>query len=257
MIIIFSRWLFLKSFYLFWDAIFLGYHINYLSIWTFVCHPWFPTRKASRLTFVCFQVQLFSPCILFNTWCWKQTNVRFEAFPVGNEGWHIKGQMLRYLIWYPQNIFILSGLSMCMDKVDFKKSHLEKKWFFCIFFQSTPHQVVVECYNDFFGYFNALETNGVQWRTLIRSFKKMYKFSVIAIKYVMISLCQILTSKHHYDFFFLKHFLQIYLRNWLDLDKVAPWGILGETPPAPRVRLGESKREDIVKPCNLLGDSKV
>ena len=75
--------------------IFLGYHINYLSIWPFMCHPWFPTRKASKLTFVCFQLQLFSPCIVFNTWCWKQTNVSFEAFLVGNQGWHIIGQMLR------------------------------------------------------------------------------------------------------------------------------------------------------------------
>ena len=41
--------------------IFLGYNINYLSIWPFMCHPWFPTRKASKLTFVCFQLQLFSP----------------------------------------------------------------------------------------------------------------------------------------------------------------------------------------------------
>ena len=41
------------------------------------------------------------------------------------------------------------------DKVDLKKV--------CIFFQST-HQVdmknVVRCYKHFFGYFNALETNG-------------------------------------------------------------------------------------------------
>ena len=36
--------------------IFLGYNINYLSIWPFMCHPWFPTRKASKLTFVCFQL---------------------------------------------------------------------------------------------------------------------------------------------------------------------------------------------------------
>ena len=71
--------------------IFLGHHINYLSIWPFMCHPWFPTRKASKLTFVC----LSSPCNVFNTWCWKQTNVSFEAFLVGNQGWHIKGQMLR------------------------------------------------------------------------------------------------------------------------------------------------------------------
>jgi hypothetical protein len=49
-----------------------------------------------------------------------------------------------------------------MDKVDLKKSHREF-FFFCIFLQST-HQVgmknVVEFYKEFFGYFNALETNG-------------------------------------------------------------------------------------------------
>ena len=75
--------------------IFLGHHINYLSIWPFMCHPWFPTRKASKLTFICFQLQLSSPCNVFNTWCWKQVNVSFEAFLVGNQGWPIKGQMLR------------------------------------------------------------------------------------------------------------------------------------------------------------------
>jgi hypothetical protein len=49
------------------------------------------------------------------------------------------------------------------DKVDLKKKKREKI-VFCIFFQST-HQVgmknVVECYKEFFGYFNALETIGV------------------------------------------------------------------------------------------------
>ena len=35
------------------------------------------------------------PCIVLNNWSWKQTNVSFEAFLVGNQGWHIKGQMLR------------------------------------------------------------------------------------------------------------------------------------------------------------------
>ena len=30
--------------------IFFGCHINYLSIWHFMCHPWFPPRKASKLT---------------------------------------------------------------------------------------------------------------------------------------------------------------------------------------------------------------
>ena len=41
--------------YPFWDLrstdlkIFFGYDIKYLSIWPFMGHPWFPTRKASKL----------------------------------------------------------------------------------------------------------------------------------------------------------------------------------------------------------------
>ena len=95
-----SRWLFeiihIICFQI-WDLrsrdlkIFLGYDINYLSIWPFMHHPWFPTRKASKLIFVCFQ--------LAGEWhhpaSWKQANVSFEAFLVGNQGWPIKGQMLR------------------------------------------------------------------------------------------------------------------------------------------------------------------
>ena len=82
--------------------IFLGYDINYLSIWPFMGHPWFPTRKASKLTFACFQLAGWWPCDCFQLagWChspasWKQTNISFEAFLVGNQGWRIKGQMLR------------------------------------------------------------------------------------------------------------------------------------------------------------------
>ena len=41
------------------------------------------------------EIILCSPCNVFNTWCWKQVNVSFEAFLVGNQGWPIKGQMLR------------------------------------------------------------------------------------------------------------------------------------------------------------------
>ena len=82
--------------------IFLGHDINYLSIWPFMRHPWFPTRKASKLIFVCFQLagEWHNPA----SWkqshghhpaSWKQVNVSFEAFLVGNQGWRIKGQMLR------------------------------------------------------------------------------------------------------------------------------------------------------------------
>ena len=76
--------------------IFLGYDINYLSIWPFMHHPWFPTRKASKLIFVCFQLagEWHHP----TSWkqshghhpaSWKQANVSFEAFLVGNQGWPI------------------------------------------------------------------------------------------------------------------------------------------------------------------------
>ena len=75
--------------------IFLGHHINYLSIWPFMCHPWFPTRKASKLTFVGFQHQVLNTLQGLDNWSWKQTNVSFEAFLVGNQGWHIKVQMRR------------------------------------------------------------------------------------------------------------------------------------------------------------------
>ena len=85
--------------------IFLEYNLNYLSIRPFMCHPWFPTRKAWKLTFVCFQLQLFSPCIVFNTWSWKQTHISFEAFFVGNQGWHIKVKCSGSCYYIPKNIF--------------------------------------------------------------------------------------------------------------------------------------------------------
>ena len=83
-----------------------------------------------KLTFACFQLA---------GWChspasWKQTNISFEAFLVGNQGWRIKGQMLRWLMSYLR----LCGLS--------QKATV--KIFFLIFLQSI-HQVdmknVVKC----------------------------------------------------------------------------------------------------------------
>ena len=47
-------------------------------------HPWFPTRKASKLTFVCFQLQLSNTMQGLKSWSWKQKNFSFEAFQVGN-----------------------------------------------------------------------------------------------------------------------------------------------------------------------------
>ena len=55
-----------------------------------------------------------------------------------------------------------------------KKSHREKKNF-CIFFQSTHHVDMkngVECYKDFFCYFNALKTNCVTWARYNLTYKR-------------------------------------------------------------------------------------
>ena len=52
---------------------FLGCNINFLSIWPLMCHPWFPTRKASKLTFVCFQHLVLNAIQGLNNWSWKQT----------------------------------------------------------------------------------------------------------------------------------------------------------------------------------------
>ena len=143
----FSRWLFFKIHFIRFEMhmdgrinlkIFLGYDINYLSIWPFMRHPWFPTRKASKLTFICFQLHLFSTLQGLNKWSWKQVNVSFEAFLVGNQGWCIKGQMLRKFIWYPKSIFRFIRPSMCISK--------RIKW------------IKKKATVKFIAYFNALET---------------------------------------------------------------------------------------------------
>ena len=82
---------------------------------------------------------------------------------MGNQGWHINGQMLILLILYPKNIFRFIRpvhVHLKTAKMDLKKSHHEKKNH-CIFLQS-PHEVdmknVVECQKEFYAYLNALET---------------------------------------------------------------------------------------------------
>ena len=57
-----------------WTGLILGYDINHQSIWPFMHHPCFPTRKVSKVAFFIFQFQLFSPCILLNNWSWKRKN---------------------------------------------------------------------------------------------------------------------------------------------------------------------------------------
>jgi hypothetical protein len=43
----------------------------------------FPTRNALKLTFVFFQLQLFSTLQGLNNWSLKKTNVSFKVFLVG------------------------------------------------------------------------------------------------------------------------------------------------------------------------------
>ena len=113
---------------------------------TLMGHPWFPTRKTSKLTFVCFQLQLFSTLQGLKNWSWKKTNVSFEAFLVGNQVWRIKGQMLRYLISYPKNIFRFIRpvhVHLKTDKVDLKKKPA-RKFIFLHFFampSSSRHEI--------------------------------------------------------------------------------------------------------------------
>ena len=81
----------LQQFLEFWmEKIFLGYDINYLSIWRFMCYPWFPMRKASKLTFACFQLAGWWPCD-----CFAENKQILVLRPFYWEIRPIKGQMLR------------------------------------------------------------------------------------------------------------------------------------------------------------------
>ena len=66
--------------------IFLEENIDllYLSNFAIMCYGWFPIRKALKLTFVCFQLQLFRTMQELKNWSWKQTNVSFQAFLLRN-----------------------------------------------------------------------------------------------------------------------------------------------------------------------------
>ena len=91
----------------------LGHHINYLSNWPLMCHHWFPNRRASKLTFICFQLQLSSLYNVFNTWwCPKKF---FSDYP-------------------PVHVYLKT------DKVDLKKG-LRENFFFCIFL---PFSVILD-----------------------------------------------------------------------------------------------------------------
>ena len=90
-------------------------------------HIWFPTRKASELTFFCFHLAGWQPFVCFQLARnhWKQTNVSFEAFLVGNQELRIKR-----LISYPKNIFRFIQpvhVHLKTDNVDYLKKPPWKK----------------------------------------------------------------------------------------------------------------------------------
>ena len=90
------------------------------------------TRKASKL-FVCFHLQMFSPCIVFNNWSWKQTNVSFEAF------------LTKELVYiYPNQINFLFVANVVFQCYHFSKqflSHLSKITYIFGFF----HNILLCC----------------------------------------------------------------------------------------------------------------
>ena len=84
---------------------FLGYNIYFLSIWPFMSHPCFPTKKVSKVAFFILQQQN-SHC--FISWLFfisERKNPTFETFSVGKQGWGIKVQMLRKSMLYPNFFF--------------------------------------------------------------------------------------------------------------------------------------------------------
>ena len=71
--------------------ILLGYNINCLRIWPFMRHPLFPTIKASKLIFICFQFQLLSTMQGLNNWSWKLKNISFlHIFAIHSSSRHKK-----------------------------------------------------------------------------------------------------------------------------------------------------------------------
>ena len=106
--------------------ILLGYNISYLSIWPFMHHPWFPTRKDSKLTFICFQLQLLKTMQGLNNWSWKQKNDSFE--------WSCHITLFRlchlncegiYMSMYPKYALVPKYLSLVLSNfVQIKKTSI-------------------------------------------------------------------------------------------------------------------------------------
>ena len=113
-----------------------------------------------------------------NNWSWKQKNVSFEAFLVGNQGWYIKIKCLESLCDIPKVFSDLSGLSMCISKLIKWVTKRETENFFSYFFnpliKCVGMKTVVKCYKDFFGYLNALKTHGALISCLDFSFLLQY-----------------------------------------------------------------------------------
>ena len=77
------------------SKIFLGYKINYLSIWPFMRHSCFSIEKVLKVAFFISHqknsIENKAVAILLL----KEEKYHFWGLFGGKQGWHIKGQMLR------------------------------------------------------------------------------------------------------------------------------------------------------------------
>ena len=76
-------------------------------------HPVFPTRKASKLTFVCFQLQFFSPCNVLK--CQKEFFAYFNALETrGDHSISLKISILTFqlVIYYKKSRDVTTGATV-------------------------------------------------------------------------------------------------------------------------------------------------
>ena len=110
---------------------------------------------------------LHNPTFTFFQQNRKQTNDSFEAFLMGNQRWHIKGKMLRWLVSYPKSIFRFIRpvhVHLKMDNVDYLKKPSWKKNLLDVFaiHSSSRHEKCCQMFIRLFCLFQCFRNQ--QWQ---------------------------------------------------------------------------------------------